>query len=133
MNKLSQTAVKKRISPIISPNASLAAGKPNNFFVRPEDLRFYSPIVDIIDFKEPNQDKEDALFTIYKRGTFNYSLKDLIPNFPYDINNIYFTDEFVSHRLNCGQRCKEPKSTCHLCGNYFNVIQNSLKLIKKTN
>lgn len=132
MDKLSKCNVKIRVSPTLSPNTSLAAGKPNNFFIRPEDLSLYSAI-DVIDFKESNQEKEDALFDIYKRGTFNYSLKDLITNFPYDINNLLFKEDFAQHRLNCGQKCKQPGRSCHLCSNYFNLLQSSLKLIEKSN
>jgi len=54
-------------------------------------------------------------------------------NLPYDINNLLFKEDFATHRLNCGQRCKEPGRTCHLCSNYFTVIEDSLKLIEKSN
>lgn len=123
---------KIRVSPTLSPNSSLTRGDANDFFIRPEDLKLYTSI-DVIDFNEPDKDKEDVLFSIYNRGTFNYSLKDLMVNLPYDINNLLFKEDFATHRLNCGQRCKEPGRTCHLCSNYFTVIEDSLKLIEKSN
>ena len=129
---LGKKNTKIRVSPTLSPNSTLTRGEPNDFFIRPEDLSLYTAI-DIIDFNEPEQDKEDALFSIYNRGTFNYSLKDLIINLPYDINNLLIKKDFAQHRLNCGQRCKEPGRSCHLCSNYFAVIEDSLKLIKKSN
>ena len=133
MNKiaLAKKNTKIRMSPTLSPNSSLTRGEPNDFFVRPEDLPIYKA-VDVIDFNETEQDKEDALFSIYNRGTFNYSLKDLMVNLPYDINNLLFKEDFATHRLNCGQRCKEPDRSCHLCSNYFALIENSLKLAKKS-
>lgn len=65
---------KIRVSPTISPNASFIARSPSSFFIRPEDLYLYESAIDVIDFKVPNTDKEDALFSIYKRGTFNYDI-----------------------------------------------------------
>lgn len=134
MNKIAagKKDIKIRVSPTMSPNSSLTKGEPNDFFIRPEDLKFYNSI-DIIDFNETNTDKEDTLFSIYNRGTFNYSLQNLMSNLPYDINNLLFREDFVSHRLNCGQRCKEPNRSCHLCSNYFTVIKDSLNLIKRSN
>lgn len=73
---------KKKVSTLIrvSPSRSLNAelSKSNNatsFFIRPEDLNLYESTIDIIDFNEPNQEKEDTLFKIYKRGTFDFDLK----------------------------------------------------------
>lgn len=127
--------IKIRVSPTVSPNSFMTDGKPNNFFIRPEDLKYYTPI-DVIDFGRysiKNQEMEDALFSIYNRGSFGYSLKDLMFNLPYDVNNLLFEDNFALQRLNCGQRCKEPGRHCHWCYNTFTVIEDSLKLIERSN
>lgn len=112
--------IKIRVSPTISPNASLSAErKPTSFFIRPEDLSLYSAI-DIIDFSQPSKDKEDTLFSIYTRGSFSYDINLLIDGLP-SRNNLLFKEEFGKTRLNCKQKCNIPGHHCHYCDTYFSV------------
>lgn len=117
-----------RSSPTISPNASLTTRKPNSFYIRPEDLALYNEIIDIVDFQSRNNlPAEEAMFTIYKRGTFNYDLSELIKKIQPEIKNILLPQDFGKHRLNCGQRCNLPNKRCHYCDTIFNItngIQN---------
>lgn len=120
-----------RVSPTISPNAALdKIKKPNMFFIRPEDLQLYSPI-DVIDFREPNQETEDALYSIYKRGTFNFNLNELVKNLNNDTNNLFIQEDFAKMRRNCGQRCKTPGYMCRYCECYFNILHYSFDLLEK--
>ncbi len=128
--------IKIRVSPTVSPNASLTGSTPQSFFIRPEDLNLYEGAIDIIDFKELESiDREEALFTIYKRGTFNYNLSQLITGMSPDVNNLTFPRDFGKERLNCGQRCKIYPGRCHYCDTTFKLIDSSLRLIEsnKTN
>lgn len=112
--------IKIRVSPTISPNASLSAErKPTSFFIRPEDLSLYSAI-DVIDFSQPSKDKEDTLFSIYTRGSFSYDINLLIDGLP-SRNNLLFKEEFGKTRLNCKQKCNIPGHHCHYCDTYFSV------------
>lgn len=118
-----------RVSPTISPNAAInSIRRVNTFFIRPEDLHLYSSAIDIIDFHEQNQEAEDALYSIYTRGTFNFKLNDLIKNLDEDINNLLIQSEFAEARLNCKQKCKVPGYRCCHCTNYFNILRHSLEL-----
>ena len=115
---------KIRVSPQVSASASLFSdyiegSGPNTFYIRPEDLRLYEHYIDVIDFKETNQEKEDTLFTIYKRGNWTGDLKDLIPSVAQSVQNPYLKPEFAEARLNCGQICKIPGRVCHLCLTQF--------------
>lgn len=114
---LSKQDVKLRTSPQISPNASLLplVVTANTFFIRPEDMKFYEGIFDIVDFKEKNQEKEDTLFKIYKRGSWAGDLKDLIETVQESVPNAFIKPEFGESRVNCDQICKVPKHSCHLC------------------
>lgn len=113
--------VKIRMSPNISSNGSILVDKkPSSFFVRPEDLSLYESFIDIIDFKVDNKEKEDTLYKIYHRGTFNFSISDLIDGLP-QISNLMFKEEFGKRRLNCGQKCKIPGYSCHFCETYFKI------------
>ena len=107
--------VKIRVSPTVSPNASLLGLQPNSFFIRPEDMDLYEKYIDVIDFKMVEQDKEDTLFQIYKRGTFYYNLNELLDNCKFSVLNPFIKPEFGQARLNCGQKCLIPGHSCHLC------------------
>ena len=109
------TGVMIRVSPTVSPNCSIVGAKPESFYIRPEDLHLYEKTIGVIDFKAQNQDKEDTLFTIYKRGTFNFNVKDLIENCQFSVPNLFLKPEFGQSRVNCGQKCKTPGRACHLC------------------
>lgn len=120
-----------RVSPTMSPNASLTGPSPQSFFIRPEDLNLYEGVIDIIDFKELESiDREEALFTIFKRGTFNYNLSQLVTGMNPDVNNLMFPQEFGKERLNCGQRCKIHPGRCHYCDTTFKLINSSIQWIE---
>ena len=107
--------IKIRVSPSLSPTAAITGLKTNSFFIRPEDLHLYSKYIGVIDFKVPNQEKEDALFSIYKRGNFIYNLKDLLNDCAFSVPNPYLKPEFGRTRVTCGQHCLIPGRSCHLC------------------
>lgn len=117
-----------RVSPTISPNASLTERDVTSFFIRPEDLELYKNMIDVIDFHELEQEKEDALYSIYNRRSFNYKLNDLIKGLNEDMNNLLIQSDFAKERRNCGQRCKIPGYKCNICRNYFNILRHSLNL-----
>lgn len=120
-----------RVSPTVSPNSSIVGSKPNSFFIRPEDLHLYEKIIDVIDFRVQNQDKEDVLFTIYKRGTFNHNLKDLIEDCRFNVPNLFLKPEFGRARVNCAQRCKIPGRSCHLCDTQITLTNMVYRYFKE--
>lgn len=126
--------IKIRVSPTISPNAALGIGSnANSFFIRPEDLYLYEDVIDIIDFNEPDQDKEDVLFNIYKRGTFDFNLSELIPALNVTAPNLFIRPDFAEARLNCKQRCCCPGRTCHSCDIQFSLTNRVIRYFNKSN
>ncbi|MCM1217327.1 MAG: hypothetical protein NC548_22765 [Lachnospiraceae bacterium] len=122
-----------RCSPTVSPNAAILDTKSaSSFFIRPEDLSLYSAL-DIIDFKMDDQEKEDTLFKIYKRGTFNFDLRQLVEGLDIKAPNIFIRKEFAEARLNCGQRCRVPNRSCHLCETQLTLTNTLLEYMKETN
>ena len=113
--------IKIRISPSVSPNISPAASPaPNSFFIRPEDLEIYSPYFDIIDFQASNQDQQDTLFSIYKKGSFLFDFNFIVETLHEEpILCGLISKEFAKNRLNCKQICKIPGESCHLCFSEF--------------
>lgn len=122
--------VKIRVSPTISPNTGIAGRQPNSFFIRPEDLSLYEDAIDVIDFHEVDINKEDSLYSIYNRGTFNYDINYLISGLP-QVNNLLIAKDFAQSRLNCRQACKIPGRSCHICSNNFLIVEKSLELAQK--
>lgn len=118
--------VKIRVMPTISPNASLSAPSASHFFIRPEDKSLYEPAIDIFDLRQGDLDKENALFSIYNRGSFNFDISELIENVPNGVNNIALKG-FAEKRLNCKQRCKIPGGRCKWCETQFSFVDIATK------
>lgn len=112
---------KIRCYPHYSASASFMPPAANHFFVRPEDISLYEEAIDIFDLREPDPERQETLFNIYSRGTFNYNIDLLIYNIPSDVNNLVLKD-FAEPRLNCKQRCKQPDSHCDLCNSKFHYV-----------
>lgn len=113
---------KIRVSPTISSNSAISEMSPESFYILPVNLSQYEDFIDIIDFKESNLDREEALFRIYKNNDFSNTIDLLIKGLP-PINHLMFDKDFAEGRLNCKQRCKIPGFSCHTCGNYYHMVQ----------
>ena len=119
-----------RISPTLSPNASILGLQPNSFFIRPEDLHLYEKYLGVIDFKITNQDKEDMLYKIYNRGNFVNDLGQLLEDCTFSVPNAFIKPEFGEARVNCRQHCMIPGHSCHLCDTQIqltNMVYNYFK------
>lgn len=126
--------LKLRLAPSISPNGALAhVTRADTFFVRPEDLYLYEEAFDIVDFQVKNQDKEDTLYQIYKRGTFDFDLSQLIENLHIKVPNIMINEEFGKTRANCGQRCMIPGRSCHFCETNLKLTNTLVQYMEKKN
>jgi hypothetical protein len=103
------------------PNVAYTDGLPhkNGLFgswIRPEDLDAYSPYIDAIEFEDCDLAKERALFRIYaQEKTWPGNLNQIITNLNIDLENSLIPPEVSTKRINCGQRCQDPESFCHLC------------------
>lgn len=126
---LSKGDMMLRASPQVSPNIAMSSldSNENSFYIRPEDLYRYDGIVDIVDFREKNQEKENVLYTIYNRGSWVGDLRELVETLNLSVQNPYLKPEFGESRMNCGQRCKVPGATCHLCRTQFTLIDMVVK------
>ena len=120
-----------RVSPTVSPTASIIGIRPNSFFIRPEDLHYYEKYIGVLDFKINTSDKEDVLFNIYKRRRFVYNLKDLLDNCTFSVQNPFIKPEFGEARLSCAQRCLVPGHSCHLCETQISLTNLVYKYFKE--
>ncbi len=88
-------------------------------YVRPEDVKYYEPYVNTLEFIADDLEKERTLLHIYndnKEWPGNLNL--LITNLQTNVDNRALPDEFGAMRVRCGQRCMK-NSACHYCTNAF--------------
>ena len=121
-----------RVSPTVSTAAALSLSmNENSAFIRPEDLIIYDKAIDMIDFQVTEQDKEDTLFKIYKRGTYDFDLQTLIENLHVTAPNLFISSSFGKTRYTCGQICKIPGRSCHICNMELITPSKAINLFEK--
>ena len=89
------------------------------FFIRPEDITLYEPLVDVIEFYGP-LDRQDVLYEIYTKQRWLGDLSDLILGLKDKVNNTLITGAFGMLRINCKKRCGYSKA-CNICTRYLSV------------
>ena len=113
----------------VIPNLAQSAFEPNNsfykFFIRPEDVDFYSSFVDVFEFT--THSAQNIVYEIYAikkewRGGLNEiinglrdctTLSNQLPAF------------FSNKRLNCNKRCGYGK--CNFCNDIMNFTNEMAK------
>ena len=122
-----------RMCPHMSANAGFSAGHRSNAysaFIRPEDIDTYETFIDILDFKTEDIEMEKTLYNIYKRKYFHNNLKELVKQLAIDVNNTLVPKRFAEKRLNCGQRCQSPSSSCFICERILNLTNKMEEFMK---
>ena len=87
------------------------------FFVRPEDVYFYSQFVDIFELTVPENKKEGlkVLLEAYAiKQSWYGDLKPLINGLPQSLDNRVVIPSFGTNRIKCGKRCYLD-SGCNIC------------------
>lgn len=86
-----------------------------DFYIRPEDIDFYSNYIDIIEFYD-SVDNQNVLYEIYFYDKeWNGNLREIIKGLSLDINNYYILGpEFARRRSQCGKKCFKGER-CALC------------------
>lgn len=85
-------------------------------WIRPEDLDDYEEYIDIIEFEDCDNRKEQALYRIYiEQKAWPGELNDIISNLKYEgTNRLIPPNQFGVRRAVCGQMCQET-GICQLC------------------
>ena len=86
-----------------------------DFYIRPEDVDYYSNFVDVIEFYEA-ADQQNVLYEVYfKDKEWNGKLREIIKGFKSNIDNYYLLgDEFANRRVKCEKKCFKG-GKCRLC------------------
>lgn len=118
-----QNNIKIRVIPnVVQTSATLE----NNldtfkmFYIRPEDVYFYSSFVDTFEF-DGLLEKQPVYISIYKEGKWNDDLSLLILGLEKSIQNNTIIPTFAERRSNCRKLCWLKK--CHLCDNITSLSQ----------
>lgn len=114
--------VKIRCIPNMAQNTVPAAMPLNDakdpvkdFFIRPEDVKYYEPYVDVLEFMGLTREQNAIIYDIYSHNRAWYGpLNEIIIGLKSDINGNYIHPVFGEVRPNCGKRCLKGGS-CTIC------------------
>jgi len=124
LDKVSKIAHNEGIRIRIYPNVAQSSWKDTldikKFWVRPEDIDFYSEYVDVCEFFG-NAEQIPTLLKIYQEDKKWYGLLNEIIiglKTPLDSRFIYYN--FVEKRIRCGKSCQKGNK-CQLCDRIVNL------------
>lgn len=105
------------------PNIAQSAWKDTEdykkFFIRPDDIDFYSQYIDVLEIITTN---ENVLLNIYKElKTWNGELKEIIIGIESPIDNRNIISTFSTYRAGCEKKCNKNK--CEICKHIFDLSQ----------
>ena len=88
-------------------------------WIRPEDVKYYEPYVNALEFNGVDLAAERTLLHVYKDNqNWPGNLNLLLKNLNYNIDNRALPDEIGPIRIRCGQRCMR-NGACHYCHSAF--------------
>lgn len=115
-----QNNVNIRVYPnLAQKNIAWGNGKRSitSFFIRPEDVEFYSRYVDTFEFYG-NLQQQDVYYDIYKEGRWLGNLQDIIFYLSDEIDSRTILPSFTK-RATCDKKCNYGK--CDICGNLLSA------------
>ena len=112
--------IKLRVYPNICQSSFPETPSIKTFFIRPEDISFYSSFVDIFELIS-DEKRQKILFKIYKEETWFGKIKDLIPTFKGELDSKYIIPSFGAIRSKCGKRCLYKPESCAICDRFLEL------------
>lgn len=122
-----------RAFPNVAQGSVRSGPAHKKFFIRPEDVEFYSQYIDTLEFWGP-LDRQEMILNIYKDKYWFGDLKDLILGLNLSIDSMRILPTFATLRANCNRKCTKG-GFCSACDSVLN-IEKKLKennLIIETN
>lgn len=84
------------------------------FFIRPEDLEFYSQWIDVVEFY-CGDSKLNLMYEIYEKDKKWFGLiNEIIPDFDVEFDNRHIVPGFARTRAKCAKRCMKDFN-CAVC------------------
>jgi len=110
--------VKVRVFPNICQSSFSKTPSIKTFFIRPEDIPFYAPFVDIFELVA-DKERQPIIFKIYKQEKWFGKIKEIIPTFNGELDSKYILNSFPIVRIGCGKRCLYQPGSCNICDRFI--------------
>lgn len=87
------------------------------FFIRPEDIKYYSKWIDVFEFFWDYK-QQNVLFSVWAHDKHWFGkLNEIITGYEGDLDNTYLINQnFASSRVNCRKKCMRG-GRCRICSN----------------
>ena len=122
-----EKGIQIRAFPNICQSGSLTMSSLKSFFIRPEDVSIYESYIDVLEFYG-KEEKQSALYKIYKDEKWFGKLKEIIPNFNSELDSRFILPNFAKYRVKCGKKCLKG-GKCKICERIEKLSEN----LKKSN
>lgn len=111
--------VKLRAFPNVAQSSVKATPPLKKFFIRPEDVKEYSDIIDTLEFWGP-ADRQEILLKIYKKEYWYGDLNPLILDLNLSLDSRRILPGFAKARKTCERKCMKGRH-CTVCDNIYNI------------
>ena len=112
--------IKVRVFPNICQSSFPETASIKTFFIRPEDISFYSTFVDVFELVS-DIERQQILFKIYKQEKWAGKIQEIIPTFKDELDSRYILSTFGAIRSVCGKRCLYKPGSCGICDRFIEV------------
>ena len=128
LSKLGQIAHASSVSIRVFANVAQSSWHKErgvkSFFIRPEDIGFYEPYVDVIEFYGDDNRLEVSYKAYAEDGKWFGDLRELIIGLDTELDSRFIVPMFAEARLNCEKKCQKLRP-CNIC---TRIIDNSKAL-----
>ena len=125
LSKLGQIAHASSVSIRVFANVAQSSWHKErgvkSFFIRPEDIGFYEPYVDVIEFYGDDNRLEVSYKAYAEDGKWFGDLRELIIGLDTELDSRFIVPMFAEARLNCEKKCQKLRP-CNIC---TRIIDNS--------
>lgn len=111
---LHQNNIKVRVFPNISQSSSGETPGILTFFIRPEDIPFYSHYVDVFEIKA-DQKSQKTILKVYQQNKWFGNINQIISSFNGSLDSRFILGSFGAFRATCGKRCLYEVGSCNIC------------------
>lgn len=118
LDKVAEIAHQNNVQIRVFPNVAQSSWKETpglkKFFIRPEDVTFYSDYVDVFEFWGTDLKKQEIFYKIYSKQEWFGSLNEIIYELNEELDSRYIIPRFAEKRIRCKKECLKG-GKCQIC------------------
>lgn len=118
LDKVAEVAHQNNVQIRVFPNVAQSSWKETSglkkFFIRPEDVTFYSDYVDVFEFWGADLKKQEIFYKIYSKQEWFGSLNEIIYELNEELDSRYIIPRFAEKRVRCKKECLKG-GKCQIC------------------